>query len=129
MLSMFHCFSAYFHSPLQPVEDAEFPWHCNCDVESSAYNAPIPACVPEERISDRITTGDDPMADDAANNELRARLESTLLRDERLLKTFNQPRAVLEQMKECGTLRTLFPSSETPGEQSNSDNDFFDSVD
>ena len=63
---------------------------------------------------------------------LRLRLESTLLRDERLLKTYHQPRAVLEQMKECG-IRTMPPggagSSGGAGDQSNSDTDFFDSVD
>ena len=109
------------------MEDPGFPWHCTCDVESSAYHAPIPAPDPEEQISDRIAWANEAV-DPAANEGMRLRLESTLLRDERLLKTYQQPRAVLEQMKECG-VRTRLPGSEADVDQSNSDTEFFNSVD
>ena len=67
---------------------------------------------------------------DVVNNnpELERRIENALVRDQRVLRTFTQPRGVIDQMAECG-IRTLLRNADG-GELSNdSDNDFFDSVD
>ena len=71
----------------------------------------------------RSSTSHGHMGPDDAH--LKAQIENALLRDQRMLKTFTQPKAVYDQMKDCG-IRTFVAENDA---DSSSDIEFFESVD